>query len=158
MMATSACGLCADALPYAVADKPWPQPLGNHRAVVRVAAKADAVRVHLPWRRPDKAPGRKNVLVVDAKTGQQLANVVRVAVSREFGDLVFQPKTAPGDYFVYYLPTVTHGRAFVRTVYPAPKDTADPAWVARHKLTKDGLAGGAWRKLPAAQVARLLDA
>ena len=31
---------------------------GNHRAVLRVAAEADAVRVRIPWRRRDLEPER----------------------------------------------------------------------------------------------------
>ncbi len=153
-MLASTCVVCGQDVPYGVAKKPWPQALGNHRAVVRVEGKADAVGVHLPWRRRDRAPGRKNIIVVDAKTGRQVKNLVRVAVTRAFGDLVFQPQTAPGAYYVYYLPTVTHGRAFVRAVYPAPKHTADAAWVKRHRLSREELTQGAWRKLPRAKTLR----
>ncbi|MBL7224078.1 MAG: hypothetical protein ISS72_09500, partial [Candidatus Brocadiae bacterium] len=142
-------------VPYAVAKKPWPQNLGNHRAVVRVETKADAVWAHLPWRRRDRQPGKKHILVVDAATGKEIANVARASIRREAGDLVFQPATVPGDYFVYTLPTVTHGRSFVRTVYPAPKATADAAWVKKHELSRDELTKGAvWARLPAATVVR----
>jgi predicted SnoaL-like aldol condensation-catalyzing enzyme len=39
--------------------------LGNHRAVVRVTSNADAVKVHIPWRRRDSAPENKSLVVVD---------------------------------------------------------------------------------------------
>ena len=57
-----------------------------------------------PWRRRDPAPELKDILIVDAKTGKRIQNVSRVNVNREFGDLVFQPLTAPGKCYVYYMP------------------------------------------------------
>jgi hypothetical protein len=78
---------------------------GNHRAVVRVAEAADAVFVHIPWRRRDQKPGDKNVIVVEGRSGSRVLNVERIRVEREFGELVFDAPSA-GDYFVYYLPYV----------------------------------------------------
>jgi hypothetical protein len=63
---------------------------GNHRAVVRVEAQADAVRVRIPWRRRDENPEKKNVIVVDAATGARVKNVCPLAISREYGDFVFR--------------------------------------------------------------------
>jgi len=54
---------------------------GNHRAVVRVRGSGEAVWAHLPWRRRDQNPDAKEVMVVDAKTGHRVRNVVRVAVT-----------------------------------------------------------------------------
>lgn len=70
------------------------ESLGNHRAVVQVEAKADAVRVYIPWRRSDARPEKKEVLIVDAAAGAVLKNVVRLNVNTEFGDFIFQPVTA----------------------------------------------------------------
>lgn len=41
------------------------EKFGNHRAVVTVAAQADAVWVHIPWRRRDGNPEAKNIIIVD---------------------------------------------------------------------------------------------
>ena len=50
----------------------WPETgNGNHRAVVRVADNADAVRAHSEWRRRDRDPETKDVRVVDLATGQR---------------------------------------------------------------------------------------
>jgi len=109
---------------------------GHHRAVVRVEAAADAVFVHIPWRRPDLKPEAKEIIVVDATTGGRVANVARVSIIREAGDLVFQPKTVPGDYYVYYLPFLMTGRTNYPTIeYPKPVDWADTEWLARHEGT-----------------------
>src|SRR5512147_2326803 len=84
---------------------------GHHRALVRVDAPADAVVVEVPWRRPDAKPEEKDVIVVDAATGLRVADVARLSVTRERGVLAFRPATAPGDYYLYYLPFQMTGRS-----------------------------------------------
>jgi len=90
-------------LKYTVASRPV-AGRGNHRAIVRVTEKADAVWVRIPWRRCDPQPETKDVRIFDAATGKRITNVVRVSIRPEYGDLVFQPATVPGIYEVYYLP------------------------------------------------------
>jgi hypothetical protein len=129
---------------------------GHHRAVVRVESPADAVRVHVPWRRRDATPEAREVVVVDAATGVRLANVARVSITRERGDLVFQPQTAPGEYHVYFLPFQMTGRTNYPTIeYPKPVDWADSDWKARNGLAHETLAAGAWRRLPEARVVEI---
>ncbi|MBI2301000.1 MAG: hypothetical protein HYU66_18975 [Armatimonadetes bacterium] len=120
----------------------WPaKGHGNHRAIVRVEAPAPAVWAHIEWRRRDPHPETKAVLVVDAATGQPVRNVVRVHVEREFGDIVFQPATAPGSYAIYYLPyNPGSGNFDDAGTYFKPEDTADPAWVAANHLATPDLA------------------
>lgn len=140
-------------VPYTVAGARWPATLGNHRAVVRVEQKADAVWAHLPWRRRDVAPAEKNVVIVDAATGSEIKNRALAEINREFGDVVFQPPTAPGNYYVYYLPFTENPVLWqYKTEYAKPQVTAEPAWLKRHALTADGLRAGQWRTLPAAKV------
>jgi hypothetical protein len=103
---------------------------GNHRAVVHVEAAADAVRVRIPWRRRDAKPEKKDVVVIDAATGARLKNVCPLSVSREYGDFVFQPATAPGDYYFYYLTNTSKGSVHYPTVTYTPiASTADEAWL-----------------------------
>jgi hypothetical protein len=118
--------------------------LGNHRAVVRVEAlsaaaakRLTAARVVIPWRRRDADPDRKNVLVVDASTGARVTNVIPLDINREFGDIVFEPRTVPGDYYFYFMPYRSEGRKnYPNVKYDPPQWTADPAWVASTGLTK----------------------
>ncbi len=125
---------------------------GNHRAVVLVSAAADAVRVHVPWRRRDSHPHGK-IVVVDAATDKPVENVYRIRSSRESADMVFQPKGGPGEYFVYYLVNEITGRSSYPTVvYPRATDTADPAWLRKHGLTKKTVADDELRDLPRARV------
>jgi hypothetical protein len=132
------------------------ESLGDHRAVVRVDAKADAVRVVIPWRRSDAQPEKKDILIVDAATGAVLKNVARLTVDREFGDFVFQPVTAPGDYFVYYLPYKTKGRSNYPTVfYPEPTATAEPEWLSRNGLNAETYLRRGLRSFPAARTVAL---
>jgi len=139
--------------PWGVAAHPWPETLGSIRARVAVEVPAEAVRVHLPWRRRDLAPEKKNVVVMDLATGKPVANVVAVRLSREAGDLVFAPATVPGEYGVYYLPCKHTGPTyFPSTAYDAPRDTAEPAWRGRFGLTPDLIGAGGWRQLPEARV------
>jgi hypothetical protein len=126
---------------------------GHHRAVVRVESPADAVLAHIPWRRPDHEPEAKEIIVIDAATSLRLPNVARASITREVGDLVFQPKTVPGDYYVYFLPFVMTGRSnYPKVEYPKPVDRADREWLERNGLTPDAIAAGAWRSLPQARV------
>jgi hypothetical protein len=140
---------------YGVAD--WPEAgHGNHRAVIHVDQPAEAVWAHIEWRRRDRQPEAKDIHVFDAATGQRVTNLVRVDVQREFGDLVFQPATAPGDYWVYYLPyNPGTGNFDDPGTYFKPEDTADAAWVQRNGLDAEGLKVGAWRSLPAASLVEI---
>jgi hypothetical protein len=129
---------------------------GNHRAVVRVDAPADAVVVEIPWRRPDQKPEAKDIVVVDAATGLRVADVARISVTRESGTLALRPVTVPGDYFVYYLPFQMTGRTNYPTVeYPKPVDWADTEWLRRNGLGREQLPTGRWRDLPRARVLSL---
>ncbi len=153
--------LLALTCPAAAAEPPlqyttaaWPPVgLGNLRARLTVAERADVVWARIPWRRRDSNPGHKDTIVVDATTGKRVANVVRVSVSRECGNLLFQPPTAPGQYYVYYLPFRTAGQwYFPSTLYLAPTNTAEQAWSAACAAAAEQINAGQSPPLPAAQV------
>jgi len=86
-----------EVMKYGIGD--WPEKYGNHRAVVTVDAAAEAVWVHLPWRRRDASPERKAVWVVAAANDERVQNVVCPTVSREVGDVVFEPVAGAGTYY-----------------------------------------------------------
>ena len=103
--------------------------LGNHRAVLRVDAPSTAAHAVIPWRRCDLAPERKRI-VVTTEAGERVVNVHRGEISRERGELWFEPTAGPGRYFVYYLPFVAAGSAnYPKVSYPPPDDAADPGWL-----------------------------
>ena len=133
ILAAAACHATADDAPYTVPDKPWPEQQGLHRAVVEVAAPADAVRVRLPWRRRDE-PAGKRILIVNGQ-GKAVRNVFRVSVGRWKADLVIGPATAAGTYHVYYLPfTIHQGWGGYGGSYLPPGPPPDAAWVKKHGL------------------------
>ena len=114
-----------------------PDSLGNHRAVLRVNAASEAVIARIPWRRRDTMPDKVNLVVIAAATGERVRNVVRLSITREQGDIVFQAAQA-GEYFVYYMPyTGTFKANYPKITYRAVEQTADPRW-----LTTNGLATG----------------
>ena len=122
--------------------------LGNHRVVVSVDKKADAVLAKIEWRRRDQNPEAKNLIVVDAATGKRITNVCRFCINRESGEIVFQPQTVPGEYYIYYLKNVMSGSPYYPTVkYPAFENTASADWVKKNKLS-----GKKAPSLPAAKV------
>jgi hypothetical protein len=127
----SALGGSGQDVPYQTASWDGDQ-FGNHRAVVRVEAPGEAVRVRIPWRRRDLEPEQKAVLVLDASTGKRIRNVWAAVVTREKGEIVFQPETVPGDYWVYYLPYRLAGRSnYPNVKYLPPEAPADAAWFDR---------------------------
>jgi Tfp pilus assembly protein PilF len=107
--------------------------LGNHRAVLQVDAAADAVRARIPWRRRDRTPEKVEAIVMQGEGAgaRRIANVRRVAITREAGEFVFQVPAA-GTYYVYYLPyTGTFKSNYPKITYRTPEETADPEWLAR---------------------------
>jgi hypothetical protein len=112
--------------------------MGNHRVIVYVDEKSEAVKVHIPWRRRDMFPEKKNIVIIDASTGAKIKNIIRLEVNREYGDLVFQPHTVPGDYYVYYLINKMQGRSNYPTViYPEVEQTAEKGWLKCNSLASD---------------------
>lgn len=146
-------GLRAGDVPYTVAPAPWTEILGNHRAHIHVSAKSDAVWVHLPWRRRDREPEKKDVIVIDAQTNQRVGNVLAVSLTRESGDLLLQPATAPGDYWVYYLPHHYEGwKNSPTAVYEPPTPPADAAWAKACAPLAEKIRNGSTAGLAAAPV------
>jgi len=120
---------------YGMAE--WPESgFGNHRAVVDVAA-AGTVRARIPWRRHDANFRAKAVLVYDMTTGTRIENAFSCNITREYGDVVFQPQTVPGQYAIYTMPyqqpETTSGQW--NGSYLPVRVTADPGWLAEHRLS-----------------------
>jgi hypothetical protein len=144
----AAAPLGAQAVPYGVGG--WnPDSLGNHRARVRVVGSSEAVRVHLPWRRRDTEPERKRIIVT-AASGVRARNVAVGDLTREAGDVAFQPIAGPGEYFVYYLPYEGSVRSnYPKITYQTPDSGAERAWLERHALARGG---AGWQSVPAAEL------
>ena len=126
----------AEAVPYGLGS--WPENgRGNHRALVRVEQTASsAVQVRVPWRRWDSEFARRAVVVIDESTQQPVKNVAWYNVTKESGDVVFQPATVPGDYGIYYMPYTqpeTQDNSWSGRYLPNVV-TVDAEWLNRHGL------------------------
>ena len=113
---------------YRIAKSPWDEALGNHRAIVHVDEKAEAASVTIPWRRHDRDPEKRNIVVVSATSGERVKNVARGEITREAGTIIFEAKSA-GDYYIYYAPFKPQpGWGFYSGDYTPVEATADAAW------------------------------
>lgn len=90
---------------YGVAETPWSEHYGNHRAVVEVERDGAFVGVEIPWRLRF-SPAMKALYVVEASTGERVKKFARRNVSKEKGFVSFEAGKA-GIYYVYYLPYKT---------------------------------------------------
>lgn len=91
---------------YAASNGSWdPDVLGNHRAVIEVSPETagDVVGVRIPWRRRDREPENKGVLLY-SRIGRRVDDVVTVAVTQATGEFIFNPADGPGRYYLYFLP------------------------------------------------------
>ena len=135
---------------YAVAETPWNEALGNHRAVLAVDAPAEVVKLSFDWRRPDKEVENRRFLIVDAETGDTIPNIQRLEVNNEQCELLFGPVKKKGTYFFYYLPYLVqegHGN-YHRGYYPK-EEAPDRQWLA---VTSSGSSVG---QLPEATIVRV---
>lgn len=121
----------AQELPYTICENCWnADSLGNHRAVVQVPAAGKVASVKIGWRRRDANPEKKMILVTDSK-GNLIRNVGRGTVTREYGDVFFEPAAGPGDYYIYYLKYYTKGRSnYPTVVYPEYRESSSRDWMA----------------------------
>ena len=64
-------------------------------------------------------------------------NVCRFEVNQEKGEIVFQPQTVPGKYYIYYLENdhVNVSRYYPQHAYPVFEETASPEWLKKNRLT-----------------------
>jgi len=120
-------------IPYTVPDKPWNDSLGNHRAVIRTGTAGNAVFVDIPWRRRDKDPETKAILITDA-AGNEIPELRLVLIHREHGQLIFRPQSGAGVYYVYYLPyRGKKNNGYFEGDYLKAAPAPDPAWLASVK-------------------------
>ena len=98
---------------------------GNHRAVVVVEGDPETVLATIPWRRRDRDPGSKSVIVVDAATNKPVPNALAVRVENSFGEVIFQPNSGSPVYHVYFLPWQSTGGYYPTISYPTPAEIRD---------------------------------
>ncbi|MHA1452574.1 MAG: glycoside hydrolase domain-containing protein, partial [Promethearchaeota archaeon] len=120
---------------YSIAEKPWDAWLGHHRVTILVGTEEDAVRVRIPWRRRDENPRLKRIVIIHKESNSQIYNIYIRKISKDLGDIVFQPKFGKGTYFLYYLPFyVQDGDGYYFKTYKFRLFTANPFWFLKNQL------------------------
>lgn len=134
----------------------WPSELGNVRALVAVPKGGGTVRVRIPWRRRDRDPQNKAILVREAATGKMVENVAPISITRDYGDIAVELASSPGLYEIYYMPYSVSPVSWAYSVgYRHPQQVSDTAWLERSRLTPELLKAGQWRALPQASVSEI---
>jgi len=104
--------------------------LGNHRVQVRFSGTGNIASVVIPWRRRDNEPEKKRIIVQDGQTGKLITNKTTGVISRESGEIYFEPVSGPGTYYIYYMPYRNEGRSnYPKGVYWRPDTTASADWL-----------------------------
>ncbi len=120
---------------YSVPEKPWPDIYGSHRAVLNINEPAQAVSLNLLWRRHDKNPDKKQFIIINAQTKENVQNIHRIQVNNERCKLVFGPVTKPGTYYFYYLPyTIKKNYGFYNNKYLPKESAASLSWISSNQL------------------------
>ena len=119
---------------YSIALSPWEEGLGNHRAVIEISKKAEAVNLNFNWRRHDNNPEERQFLIINAKTGDTIPNIHRLNVNNENCRIVFGP-VEKGTHYFYYLPFKPDKEwGFYRYGYLKKEESPDTEWVIKNKL------------------------
>ncbi|MBS1793833.1 MAG: hypothetical protein JSS81_08260 [Acidobacteria bacterium] len=126
---------------FTVAPEPWnADEFGNIRAVIEVKNPAASVLARIDWRRRDRDPADKNIIVTDA-AGTRIKNVARGTLDRESGEIFFEPARGAGIYYVYYLPYKKSGSPnYPKDFYPKFEETADAGWLAKIDRSEPAIA------------------
>jgi hypothetical protein len=108
-----------------------PDSLGNHRVVVRWNGPGAVAHAHFPWRLRIADPAEHRIIVQDERTGSRVMNASAGKLTRESGEVFFEPVSGKGLYCVYYLPYRNEGRSnYPKGVYLRADTTASAPWKA----------------------------
>ncbi len=121
---------------YLTPEDPWPETLGNHRAVLNVKEPADAVELNIVWRRNDRKPEEKKFIIIN-ESGDTIKNIQRIFVDNERCQLVFGPIEKIGKYYFYYLPYfVQEEYGFYNKGYLEHENEPEKSWLGKIEISK----------------------
>ncbi len=122
-------------LTYSVPEKVWPESFGNHRAVLEITKASEVISLDLLWRRHDHQPENKQLIIIEAATGDTVPNIYRSEVTKERCKLAFGPVKKAGTYYFYYLPyEVQEEYGFYGNDYLKPEKAASAKWVKENQV------------------------
>ena len=108
-----------------------PDSLGNHRVALGFAGSGKYAKAIIPWRRRDRNPQDKRIIIQDAKTKQKILNIKTGILNRESGEIYFEPVSGAGIYYVYYMPYKNEGNSnYPKGIYLIPDTTASQEWLS----------------------------
>ncbi len=119
-------------LSYTTCKNCWnPDSLGNQRVVLKFASSGKYAKAIIPWRRRDRNPQAKRIIIQDAKTKQKIVNIKTGILNRESGEIYFEPVSGAGIYYVYYMPYKNEGNSnYPKGIYLTPDTTASQEWLS----------------------------
>ena len=120
---------------YSVPKSPWPESFGNHRAVLEISKPSEVATLDILWRRHDPDPQKKQLIIIEASTGDTIANIFRYSVTNERCRLAFGPVKKAGSYYFYYLPyEVQENWGFYGKDYLKHEKSPSGKWVNNNKV------------------------
>ncbi len=123
---------------YSVPKSPWAESLGNHRAILEISDPSDAITLDLAWRRHDKDPEKRRLMIISAGTGDTIANICRHQINNEKCRITFGPVNRKGTYYFYYLPyEVQKEYGNYNKNYLKPEHAPSDKWVIKNHLNKN---------------------
>lgn len=122
---------------YEVPQTPWQESFGNHRAVLQIDSPSEIAELDFYWRRSDKDVDQRLFLIVNAETGDTIANINRIKVDEQQCSIQFGPIEKKGKYYFYYLPYQVQKRHGAYSGNYLAKEKA-PAneWIEKSKKSK----------------------
>ncbi|MCK4998217.1 MAG: DUF5107 domain-containing protein, partial [Anaerohalosphaera sp.] len=117
----------------------WDQETyGNHRAIIDITKKAEAVLVRVPWRRRDKGVAQKGVVLLAQGSEKPIRNIIPVSVDRQAGEFLFAPVDGVSRYYLYYMPYISTGGYYPQVRYIKAEYKPDTDWASREKVVTTG--------------------
>lgn len=136
---------------YGIPSNPWDESYGNHRTIINIEKGDDVVRLNYLWRRHDRNPGSRHLMIINQETGEKIENVLRLNVTQEECDILFGPVEKTGIYHFYYLPYEPVTKAYQAGQYLIREKEPDSLWIIKNKLN-DVRNANLLQKIPQAKV------
>jgi hypothetical protein len=122
-------------LKYSIPQSPWGEELGNHRTVVIIEKPSEVVRLNYLWRRHDKNPETRHLMIINKETGEKIENILRLNITNEECDILFGPVEKSGIYYFYYLPYSPVENEYHSGKYLEKEKTPNEEWLKNINIT-----------------------
>ncbi len=124
---------------YGLPDKPWEEKFGNHRTVLNIENPNEVIRLKYLWRRHDKNPEARHLMILNKDSGEKIKNILRININNEVCDILFGPVKEKGTYYFYYLPYLPEEDAYHAGKYLEREDEPDKEWLTKNNLSEENI-------------------